>query len=290
MMTPAGTSRTRLDALRDRAWAFTRARVRRLVYTGGGLGDELMLTAAARAAREQGRPLHILTDRPEVWEGNGDPASVQTGVERWHYAARRGWVRAEIAHLSYRMTDPLHIGEQIAARAGIDLPPRWKPVLNVPADPATAGAIVLQNSCRGALYAADTKEWADERWRELALRLSPRVRLLQLGTPADPPLTHAEDLRGRTTLRQAASLIAGAHLFLGLESGLMHVAAAVGTPAVIVYGGRSRPESTGYSGHTAITRTPPCVGCGLNSGCPRGRMCLDIPVDEVEAAVLARLA
>ncbi len=275
-----------IPALQSRVWAYTRPRLPRLVYANGGLGDELMLTAVAHAARVAGRPLHVLTDQPECWRGNRDPASLQTGVERWHYACRRGWMRTEIIHLAYLSGNGRHVADQMAERAAVTLAPDWRPVLRLPRPPPrNSRLLVLQNSCRGARYAADTKEWAQERWQELARRLAREFTLVQIGTRRDPPLDAARDQRGRTTLRAAADLVAGAAALIGLESGLMHVAAAVGTPAVIIYGGRTRPKETGYPFHRNLTRSPPCAGCALNSGCPHSLMCLDIPVEEVEQAV-----
>lgn len=279
-----------LSALHARVWARTRPRLSRLVYTNGGIGDELMLTAIARAARTASRPLHILTEMPGIWKGNTDPASIQLGVDRWLYARRRAWLPTEIAHLSYQNGTGRHIAAQMAEKAGVSLPPGWRPIFAF-ARPAARQSrlLVLQNSCRGARFAADTKEWAQARWEVLAQRLSLRFNLVQIGTRSDPPLPGARDLRGRTRLREAADLMAGAAAFVGLESGLMHLAAAVGTPGVILYGGRTRPEETGYSWNVNLTRAPACAGCGLNSGCPHRMICMDIPVEEAEAAVEAAL-
>lgn len=275
-----------LSAFADRAWAFFRPRIARLVYANGGLGDELMLTAIARAARMAGRPLHILTARPEVWHRNRDPLGVQTNIERWHYAKRRGWIATEIVHLLYPTGAPGHIAAQMAKCAGVALPPDWRPVLNLPkALPRHPRRLVLQNSCRGALYAADTKEWPQSRWNQLVRRLAGDFELVQIGTLADPPLAGAIDRRGRTNLAEAAALIQRAACFVGLESGLMHVAAAVRAPSVIIYGGRTRPHETGYAHHANLTRSPACAGCALNTGCPHSMVCMEIPVDEVEAAV-----
>lgn len=279
-------------ALRERLWAWTRPRIDRLVYANGGLGDELMLTAIARAAVQQGRPLHILSSLPVLWRGNPDPLSVQTGVARWHYATvTRRWLPTSVVHLSYENTRPEHIAAQMASKAGIRLPEGWKPRIVLPRTPAREPRLlVLQNSCRGARYAASTKEWPAERWQALVDRLAPDYTVLQLGTAQDAPLRGVQDLRGRTTLHEAAEHLARAHLFIGLESGLMHLAAAVDTPAVILQGGRTPPSSSGYAGNLHLTRQPPCAGCGLNEGCPHQVLCMDIPTEEVLAAVHSALS
>src|SRR5581483_7358784 len=234
-----------LLGIRTRLWAGLGGKPDRIYYAGGGIGDELMLTAVAAAARAAGTPISILAKYPEVWQDNGDPARIETDFELWFYARRRAWIAAEIIHLAYENGQRRHIAEQMAEKAGVRLPTGWRPVLRLKnSGQRDSKLIVIQNSCRGARYAAETKEWPQSRWQELIRHLVPEFHLVQLGTAQDPPLEAVEDRRGRTTLREAAGLLQRAGLFLGLESGLMHVAAAVGTPAVIIYGGRSRPGET----------------------------------------------
>jgi hypothetical protein len=275
-----------IKAVADRVWAGSRPEIGALWYANGGLGDELMFTSVAREARAAGRPLHILTNQPEIWRHNRDPRSVQTGVERWFYARTRGWIRTEITHLTYHSGSGRHIAMQMAERASVTLPPDWRPVLAIRA-PARRylRRLVVQNSCRGARYRADTKEWPQDRWCELVQRLAGDFEIVQVGTREDPVLPLVSDLRGQTTLPVVATLIAESTAFVGLESGLMHVAAAVETPAVIIYGGRTRPHETGYAFNRNLTRSPACAGCSLNDGCPHQMICMDIPVGEVEQAV-----
>jgi hypothetical protein len=280
-----------LFGLRSAFLALKRSKPEKLYYTNGGIGDELMLTAIARAARAAGRPISAIATYPELWRGNSDPLHVETDVARWQYASLRGWLPTQVIHLSYRNGQNRHIAQQMAEHLDLTLPSGWRPVLPavspVPRDPTL---IVVQNSCRGARYAADTKEWAQSRWRELVGALEKTHRLVQLGSPHDPPLSGTQDLRGKTTLLGAAELLAQATLFIGLESGLQHFAAAVQTPSVIIYGGRTRPHETGYAFNTNIVRTPPCAGCALNTGCPNHLICLEIPATEVLAAVHRTLA
>ena len=284
--------RRRLTSASLLLWAKTRPRVGQLVYTFGGLGDELLLTAIAREARRLGRPLAVMTRRPEVWEGNPDPTHVLPGDDRWFLAAQRGWVRTTITHAGYQSGQREHIAEQMARHLGIRLPADWRPVLYWPE--ATAARredyVVVQNSCRGALYAAETKEWPQSHWTELVSGLTRTHRVVHLGTPADPHLPGVEDLRGKTTLRDAVGMLAKARLFVGLESGTMHLAAAAGTPSVIILGGRTLPGQTTYPHHRLVAHDPGCAGCWLNQGCPNGRACLtEIPVSRVLTEVAESL-
>lgn len=245
-----------------------------------------MITAVAHQARLEGLPIAILTDLPDVWRNNPDPTDVVSNVERWFYIKRRGWTNASITHLKYENGKRRHLAEQMADIIGINLEPGWRPIIPWSRPRNIRGQyIVVQNSCRGARYISDTKEWAQAHWEELTERLSKQFKIVQLGTSLDPPLRCCTDLRGRTTIRQAAETLAGAALFVGLESGLMHLAAAVRTTAVIIFGGRTRPIETGYPFNVNITRSPECAGCGLNQGCLNDLVCLDIPVEEVESEI-----
>ena len=62
-----------------------------------------------------------------------------------------------------------------------------------------------------------------------------------LGDPG-PPLPGALDLRGRTTLAEAATVLQAARAFLGIDSGLMWMAASLQVPAVGLYGAAYIPR------------------------------------------------
>ena len=96
------------------------------------------------------------------------------------------------------------------------------------------------------------------------------------------------DLGGTLSLRELAAVTARARLFVGVDSAPMHIAAAVGTPTVALFG----PSSEVAWGpwrvpHRVVTSAHPCRPCGLD-GCGGGKVseCLTtLPVDRVHAAV-----
>jgi heptosyltransferase-2 len=95
--------------------------------------------------------------------------------------------------------------------------------------------------CPGAEY-GPAKRWPH--FRDLASKLG--TQLVLLGSPGD--LKGNKDipgtnLIGKTTLDEAIDLIAGAAAVVTNDSGLMHVAAACGTPQVALFGSSS-PEAT----------------------------------------------
>ena len=91
--------------------------------------------------------------------------------------------------------------------------------------------------CPGAEY-GPAKRWPY--FRELAALFSLPVVLLGSANDreaaADVPGTN---LAGKTTLEEAIDLIAGAALVVSNDSGLMHVAAALGRPQVALFGSSS---------------------------------------------------
>lgn len=93
-------------------------------------------------------------------------------------------------------------------------------------------------------------------------------------TPAAAPGGY--DLVGRTSLAGLAALMRGADLFVGNDSGPMHLAAALGTPTVGIFGSSS-PIWTGPRGARATVVAVEdfrCHPCFLRA-CPEPRFCLE---------------
>jgi N-acetylglucosaminyldiphosphoundecaprenol N-acetyl-beta-D-mannosaminyltransferase len=91
------------------------------------------------------------------------------------------------------------------------------------------------------------------------------------------------DLTGKTTLAQLAGVIQSADLYIGADSGVMHLAASVGTPIVAIFG-PSNPDAwapwTPTSKSIVVRSAPECSPCsyvrhsiGLREGCP-ARTCM----------------
>ncbi len=63
--------------------------------------------------------------------------------------------------------------------------------------------------------------------------------------------------------RQAAAILQRARLYIGPEGGMHHAAAAVGLPAVVIFGGFIPPAVTGYDFHTNITGGAQACGAAM---------------------------
>jgi len=102
------------------------------------------------------------------------------------------------------------------------------------------------------------------------------------------------DLSGQLTLRELAALAARARLFFGVDSAPMHIAAAMGTPVVALFGPSGEHEWGPWKvAHRVVASDRhPCRPCG-NDGCGGSKVseCLtQLPVDRVHSAVNELLA
>ncbi len=101
------------------------------------------------------------------------------------------------------------------------------------------------------------------------------------------------DLTGQLSLKALAALTAQARLFIGVDSAPMHIAAAMGTPVVALFGPSGDAEwgPWGVPHRVVGSNTHRCRPCG-NDGCGGGKIsdCLTtLPVPAVLAAVDALL-
>ena len=152
------------------------------------------------------------------------------------------------------------------------------------------------------------KDWGKENWRALLERVAaafPGRSLLLVGAAEESEASafaaggwHAAggglvvNLCGRLTPREGAAALARAEIFLGHDSGPMHLAAAVGTPCVAVFAARNLPRQWFPVGrkHRVIYHRVNCAGCGLETCVVEGKKCLvGIGVDEVFGVVRSQL-
>ncbi|MFP3867055.1 MAG: lipopolysaccharide heptosyltransferase II [Desulfobacteraceae bacterium] len=153
----------------------------------------------------------------------------------------------------------------------------------------------------GASYGS-AKQWLPERFAQVAdqLREDYAAPIVLLGGPGDSQVAQrivqhlrgpAVNLVGKTDLRTAMALIKHLALLITNDSGLMHVAAALGVPLVALFGSTD-PKSTGpFTPLATVLRHPiHCSPC-LKRECPVDHSCMElITVAEVVAAARGWLA
>ncbi|WP_200377575.1 glycosyltransferase family 9 protein [Rubrivivax gelatinosus] len=144
---------------------------------------------------------------------------------------------------------------------------------------------------------AASRRWPAERFAGVGRALAAAgLAVLVAGDGADEPLCAAvlAGMRGAgrtigpTTLGELAALIAGAELLVGNNSGPVHLAAAVGTPVLVLYA-QTNPQHTPWRVPARVlSHAVACRWC-LKSRCPQVHhgCLLGVGVDEAAEAALA---
>ena len=118
-----------------------------------------------------------------------------------------------------------------------------------------------------ALKANPNKQWGEEKWQALAdLMLSEGYMPVQMTWPDATPLRNVVYVEAKG-FRLAAAVLARARAAVLPEGGLHHAAAALGIPAVVLFGGVISPEVTGYETHINLHDTGKGSPCGMWMPC-----------------------
>ena len=147
----------------------------------------------------------------------------------------------------------------------------------------------------GASYGS-AKCWSPSRFAELANRLQAQTDadVILFGTANEAAVAQAigselhrppVDLTQKTSIADLPALLSQCHLFIGNDSGAMHVAAGVGVPVVAVFG-PTNPLGTApvTPRSTIVQQQPYCSPCFLRH-CPTDHRCMrNITPDMVETA------
>lgn len=178
------------------------------------------------------------------------------------------------------------------------------------------------------------RRWPLDNFAQVAYTLGKEgLRLVLLGGPGEEALAEALaqrlepppiNLAGRTSLRELGAVLKRCWVFVGNDSGVMHIAAAVGTPLVAIFGpsnprawgpwtGKSEsslgdPDAPAHSGYdpwelsqsegskaVVLRAYPPSVPClyiGHHLGNPRGcptRPCLTLIQPETVVQAVKRM-
>jgi lipopolysaccharide heptosyltransferase II len=130
------------------------------------------------------------------------------------------------------------------------------------------------------------KRWAPVRFAAVARHLYDRhgLRAILVGGSEDFPAAHAvleaagacvADLVGRTDLPTLVGLLEGADAVLSNDSGVMHLASALGRPTVGVFGSTSPVWTSVSAPHVRnLYASYPCSPC-FRRTCPIGYGCLE---------------
>jgi hypothetical protein len=257
-----------------------------------GLGDALFVnTIAHHYWLATSRRVIVAGNHPSIFQGTPGVLALPTTS---HAVANRtgrllkllGIVDAMV-YLGYQPEEagsrmqpmPAHILSCLAAKVGLPTAPR-RPVLFLSNQelqsavlPQTGKPWIAMHST-GVTIMTDNKNWFPARFETVAHKLRRDFRIVQLGLATDPTLPCDLDLRGRINPREAAATIASCRALICQVGFLMHAAAAVGTPAVVVYGGFEAPSESGYDCNINLFTNLSCSPCWLPTKCPYDKECM----------------
>lgn len=260
-----------------------------------GWGDEIMVTAQARRLQlTDPRRVAVLNRNglarwTPIWDGN--PRLARPGEFAGRVPAETDTVqllhnfpghRPYLDYGKFRNRDPQdpYVFTQWRVEPGeIYLTDDEKKLAE-----RARGRIILEPNLKPG--ASPNKDWGFERWESLKRELWGE-RLLQIGAPGVRTLEGIRFIPTRD-MREAAAVLSGAELLIAPEGGLHHAAAALGVPAIVIFGGFISPATTGYDAHINFF-----VGdrpCGMRVPCSHCRKAMAaIRPLEVAGAALAFL-
>jgi heptosyltransferase-3 len=147
-----------------------------------------------------------------------------------------------------------------------------------------------------------SKVWPEERFLEVGRRLIENQNIFPVvfGGPGDRKVAErllnawgrGANAAGELSVRPAAAALAQCRLYVGNDTGTMHLAAAVGTKCVAIMSALDWPGHWNPygAGHTVLRRSVPCEGCLLKVCEREGMRCLkEISVEDVVEACEAML-
>jgi heptosyltransferase I len=264
-----------------------------------GLLKSALLARASGAARVAGFAAPYARERfaPLFYTDPYDPGAA--GAEQ-SIGSRQSAVSSSIGPREPRHVVALNLG--LLSVVGVNAPAVEFPIAEVRSDAArtvhrqTGGRYALLNP--GAAW--PNKRWPAVRFAALAVELRARHGLtsIVLWGPGEEGLAAevvsaaggAAQLSPRTGVADLVALARGAALMVSGDTGPLHLAAAVGTPLVGIYG-PTRPARNGpvSTDDLTVSRDSVCQ-CHHRRQCRLARMCLlDLDVAEVVAAVDRRL-
>ncbi len=138
------------------------------------------------------------------------------------------------------------------------------------------------------------KEWANDKWVSIinwlwnefniaAAIVGSRGEAARAGELADKCAGNVYNLAGKTTLAELAGVLSMSSFHLGVDSAAPHIAAAVGTPTLTIYGPSDwRDWAPVGDNHHVVVSNMDCVPC-YKKGCDGSERSLCLETLEVKA-------
>ncbi len=263
------------------------------------LGDALFLTTAAREIRRRkpGIRVSVHTHWPGIFANNPDIA--RAGAIRDPFTPPPGSLPI-VYEDPWPPLERHHVLETICGNLGLEGPIDVRTYYHPTDEERRLAAEMCHPNGRplvvvhpfSGFFAARTKQWHFANWKKLLEIIPPEIETLRFGNQ-DEPATPTERLHHRDVLnadiRMIAALLESADAFVGQDSGLAHLATALGVPAVVIFTGYVPPDMFGYPQNINLAPDLPYTPCWCEDGCPpcKGEICTRaVPPERVLEGIL----
>ena len=122
-----------------------------------------------------------------------------------------------------------------------------------------AGCVIIEPHVKGSF--SGNKAWVWDRWQTVANA----IPCIQINERTKQGLRNAQRVH-TGDFRQALAMLSQARLVVTTDGALHHAAAALGKPAVVLWGARTHPKVLGYESHTNLY-TGEGESCGSMAYC-----------------------
>ena len=296
LINPGGEDLVRFHPDVARVWTVPRE---------GGLGRQIRFIRSLRGQRfdlvielsggDRGAFLTRLTGAP-----------YRVGYRARGYKARFGRERAFTHHIDALTTERHQVDSHLDALRVLGIEPgfqtltlHWPPEAQAEVDKKLAAGGIEPGAPYTVVHTPSRwmfKAWTPEGNAAVIDYLAEKVgRVVVTSSPEPKEMAYVRqvlsrvrtrplDLAGRMNLREMAAVIAGARLFFGVDSLPMHMAAAVNTTAVALFGPSAEKNWAPWGrGHFVVAKDWDCRPC-RRDGCDGSKIsrCLvELTVDEV---------
>jgi hypothetical protein len=241
------------------------------------LGDALFITTVAREVRKRrpGMRIAVKTHWPCLFLNNPDVAEVApirepfTPNGGFPIVYEDPWPPPRGKHVLQTICDRLGIEGAVEARTYYS-PSEEERRIAGEIRPRDGRPLVVVHPFSG-FFAARTKQWHFAHWKRFLEMIPAEIETVRFGN-LDEPATPTERPRHRdllgADLRIVAALLESADAFVGQESGMAHLATALGVPAVVIFTGYVPPDVFGYPQNWNLAPELPYAPCWQGNGCP----------------------
>ncbi len=268
------------------------------ISIGHGFGDNLMATAVIAGIKKEFPDIRIfvLTKRRwEIFENNPDVTAcfdARVVMEKNPSLYKRAICLSEYTYSDFRNAPKVkHMIDRIYDLVGINVQNRiYKPRIYLTQKELDYRKWRIQRLPRPLVAVAPSgkittkipnKFYGFEKWQKFAVLLrKANITIIQVGDKKEGPLLEGVKNYRNLGYRKTASVLRHCDAVITHVSGIMHLATAVGTPCIAIYGGTEDPLVSGYPYNVNITTDLQCSPCWLEKPCDKP-VCKDMLTPEL---------